>query len=37
MGLVFLSDRTGHDESAHRSNASMGSRDEAASGKEKKP
>jgi hypothetical protein len=36
MGLVFLSDRTGHDEGAHRSNSSMGP-DEAASGKEGRP
>jgi len=37
MGLVFLSDRTGHDEGAHRNAISMGSRDEAASGKERRP
>ena len=32
MGLVFLSDRSGHDEGAHRSSTSVGS--QAASGKE---
>ncbi|HYE26941.1 MAG TPA: hypothetical protein VEA61_01730 [Allosphingosinicella sp.] len=34
MGLVFLSDRTGHDEGAHRNAMSMGTRDRAASGRE---
>jgi hypothetical protein len=37
MGLVFLSDRSGHDEGAHRSgSSSTGSRDEAA-GREDRP
>jgi len=29
MGLIFLSNRTGHDEAAHRSDASMGTRPDA--------
>jgi hypothetical protein len=37
MGLVFLSDRTGHDEGAHRSSTSMGSRDGDAAGREQRP
>ncbi|WP_207790005.1 hypothetical protein [Sphingosinicella humi] len=34
MGLVFLGNASSHDEGAHRSNTSMGTRDDAASGKE---
>jgi peptidoglycan/LPS O-acetylase OafA/YrhL len=35
MGLVFLSDRTGHDQGAHQSGSSTAS--QSASGQEKKP
>jgi hypothetical protein len=37
MGLVFLSDRTGHDEGAHRSRASTGSGDDSGPGRETRP
>lgn len=35
MGLVFLSNNSGHDEGAHRSTTSMGSHDETAAGGER--